>query len=607
MSSLDRLKKEIYRPDIGEDLNKRLNYNFQGEKDKIPPKHPLLTPKQKKRIKLILGGFLLFLFGIFALTWFLHNNSFSENKVFIKIDGPQKIESGGFLKYDFTIQNLNPLPLEDSRLSIQYPAGSLLQNPSRNTSQEEIQLGQIRGKQTKVVSSYVKIFGPEDSQKIIKLNFSYVPAHLNLRLQKEIDFAVDITTSPLKIVIDSPKIITLNKDITYIVSFINQSDNTFKNVRLRLSYPSGFVLNNFSPHNPDIGQNIWTFAKILPQEQKEFKITGRLTTHLDVVNLIATLEIKDNNQYQPYARAYSADSITPPPIELSIQPSTLVVNPGGEIYFLVNFQNTTDSILKNIALTLQLKGAMLNPKSVIPDDQGIYLEKEGKIIWDSRHISKLALLSPFEGGKTGVRLSVKKFLPLNSYNDKNFTLQATASILPKMVPPELSGISLENSTSVSVKVNTIFKLVGGVLPKGNYPIAISGPRPPVTSQKTSYLISWQLLNYYNDIKDITVESYLPAGVYWEGKWWPKNENINFDPLTGKIVWRINHLRAGAGFTSPVKQVIFKVSVVPSPSQAGEKLLLLGKTYAQAKDEFTNSSLSSSLDQSESFQKVQASY
>ena len=590
-------------------LAKRLEYEYKPELPRSKSiKKLFFTHKRKKILKLIFSGLLFLIVFIIGLFWLGGKGSFDKDKIIIELSGSQKIESGEFLRYDFTVRNYNKISLEEVKLIIDYPKGSHLQNPEKKEATEVIYLEHIPAKGVENVTSYVKIFGPEDSKEIIKTNLSFIPARLNSKLEKNQDFTVDIISSPLKIIIDSPKIIALNKNIVYTVSFSNYSDNYFENARLKISYPEGFEITEFSPYHPDVSNHTWQFEKILPQEQKEFKITGKLTQHIDIINFSAALELKGaDNKYQTYTQSYSAESLAPAAININVQPTNLavpnVVYAGSTLGIIINFQNTTDSILRDIILTVEASGEIFKYGSIMPSNQGIYIENENKILWDSRHIPQLAILGPFEAGVASISLGIKNVIPLKDYSDKNLTLEVTAKIRPNIVPPELSGIELENSAKTEVKLNSIMKFSGAILPQGNHPLSDSGPRPPVMSQETTYLVAWQLLNYYNDLSSVSIESYLPRGIYWEDEWWPKNNNITFDPLTGKLLWQVNELKAGTGFTSPVKQVIFKISNTPSPSDVGEQLILLDESIAQGQDMFTNQSLKSALPQLKLKEKV----
>jgi len=587
MSSLEDLKKRIYRPSVEKKLTDRLKYEYSPETPRPKPvKKTFFTPKRKKGLKIIFFGVLFLFIFIVGLFWLGGKGSFNKDKIAIELKGSQKIESGELLRYDFTIRNYNNIPLEAVKLSINYPEGSYLQNPERKEATEIIYLEHIPAKGTKNLTSYVKIFGPEDSKKIIKTNLSFVPARLSSELEKNQDFAVDIISSPLKIVVDAPKIIALNKNVVYTVSLSNHSDNIFKNARIKINYPEGFEVINFSPRQPDISNHTWQFEKIMPQEQKELKITGKFMQYLDIINFSTALELKNpDGQYQVYTQSYSAESFSPAPISIDIQPTNLavpgVVNAGSHPSMIINFQNITDSILRDIVLTVEISGEIFKRGSIMPSNQGIYIENENKILWDSRHLPQLAILGPFEAGTASISFDIKNTIPLKTYSDKNFTLKATARIRP---------------AETEVKLNSIFKFSEAIFSQDDCPLSTLGPRPPIMSQKTTYLVAWQLLNYYNDLSNITIESYLPQGIYWENEWWPKNNNITFDPLTGKLLWQVSELKAGTGFTSPVKQVIFKISNVPSPSNVGRNLTLLGASSAQGQDTFTNQTLTSSLSQ-----------
>ena len=219
MSSLEELKKRIYRPSAGKKLIDRLDYQYDAKplEPKVS-KESFLTPQRRKILKLASSAFVVLFVFVIGLVWLANRGSFNEKNIIIELAGLEKIESGEFLKYDFEIKNHNGLALEEAKLTIEYPDGAHLQNPERKESMEVIYLERIPSKGVKDVTSYVKIFGPEGSKNIIRATLSYIPARLSTRLEKSQDFAVDVISSPLKIVIDEPKIITLNKDIVYTIN-----------------------------------------------------------------------------------------------------------------------------------------------------------------------------------------------------------------------------------------------------------------------------------------------------------------------------------------------------------------------------------------------------
>jgi len=597
---LEDLKKRIYNTKVDDKLTDRLDYKI--EKDIAPPTapKPFLTPRVKKWLKISLGSFFITL--LIAIVVILNfEPAFSQDKVFVEWKGSQKIQSGEFLQYDFNIKNSNGVALTNARLIVEYPLNSRLQNPERPDNQDVIDIGRISSKSEQNVSSYVRIFGPEDSKKIVNVKLEYIPASISSKLEKALDFAVDIITSPIKIIIDEPKIITTGKELTYNILLSNQSTDSYKDFRLFIEYPEGFVITKFSPETPSIGNHTWQFDELMSGEEKEFKITGKLTKQVDIVNLIVSAQLKDiDNKYQTYAQAFSATSPTPPPISIDIQNTNLgipgIVNPGAEeVEFIVNFQNTTDSILRDIVLMVKIDGEIYEPNSVIPEDLGVYLKDSGTIMWDSRRIPKLAILQPFEAGSTKFTLNIKDSIETKDYNDKNFTLNISANIKPNNIPSELSGIELTDSDETYLKLNSILALKGRIMPHDTtVPFSNSGPFPPKVGEKTTYLVALQLLNYYNDLENISLSTILPKGIDWEDSVWPASSNVTFSPLNGEILWQFDSLRAGTGKTSPVEYIVFKVSSIPSPTLLGNRVTLLGETKVTATDSFTSQGLSSNI-------------
>ena len=248
--------------------------------------------------------------------------------------------------------------------------------------------------------------------------------------------------------------------------------------------------------------------------------------------------------------------------------------------------------MRDIVLTVTLDGEIYNPNSVIPENQGAYLKENKTIMWDSRRIPGLAILGPFEAGSTKFTLNIKELIDIEDYSDKNFTLNVSTSIKPNNIPPELSGIELEDSAETYLRLNSVLSLKGQILPHDTKtPFSNSGPFPPKVGEKTTYLVALQLLNYYNDLESIYLETILPQGIDWENSVWPASSNVTFDPLTGKVLWQFNSLRAGTGITSPVEQIVFKVSSIPSPTLLGGRVILLGEAKVTATDSFTSQALS----------------
>jgi hypothetical protein len=118
-----------------------------------------------------------------------------------------------------------------------------------------------------------------------------------------------------------------------------------------------------------------------------------------------------------------------------------------------------------------------------------------------------------------------------------------------------------------------------------------GPLPPKVDQTTTYTIIWSITNSYNDAENVRLVAQLPAYVEWEGIFSPSTENIFFNQTTNQIIWEIDKVSAGAGFSTSPREVAFRVAMTPSLSQIGESPSLIGQLSAQGRDDFAGVTLS----------------
>jgi hypothetical protein len=186
-------------------------------------------------------------------------------------------------------------------------------------------------------------------------------------------------------------------------------------------------------------------------------------------------------------------------------------------------------------------------------------------------------------------INVKDKLPVGSFSDKNFVIQATAKMDTSSVPISLRGMQLAGSDMLETKLNS--KIVFSA--KGFYHdnlIPNSGPLPPRVGQQTTYTIYWQVINIGNDLENVTIESYSPTYVRWLGNYQPGSADISYTESTGKIIWKIDNLAANTGILTPVKQIAFQVGLMPATNQVGNKVEIIKNSFLSGKDLFTDSAL-----------------
>ena len=111
--------------------------------------------------------------------------------------------------------------------------------------------------------------------------------------------------------------------------------------------------------------------------------------------------------------------------------------------------------------------------------------------------------------------------------------------------------------------------------------------PPKSGLPTNYTIHWFVSNYANDVKDVVVKAQLPTGVTFASN---VKSNIDSKPVfnssSNEVVWKINRIGATTGVIGKPLEAIFQIQAMPSGSNVGQYMTLLGETKSTAVDEFT---------------------
>ncbi|MEK7124634.1 MAG: hypothetical protein AAB877_03080, partial [Patescibacteria group bacterium] len=116
----------------------------------------------------------------------------------------------------------------------------------------------------------------------------------------------------------------------------------------------------------------------------------------------------------------------------------------------------------------------------------------------------------------------------------------------------------------------------------------SGQIPPKAGETTTYIISWQVKNNFNDVKNIKVRAKLPDGVGLADEIMPESEagKFSFDSVSREILWSAGD--AGAGQSTGT--LYFKVALNPQSFQTGNTVQLIGQATASGEDQSTNKTI-----------------
>lgn len=596
---IEELKKRLYKPGATFEERPETPEVFRpGRKEKQPeaemeweklskPKKWQLTGQQKRSLgrALILAGILVIISAVFII-WrgFV---SFDKNRVVLKIYGPERIISGEEIAYIVQYKNNAKVVLEDAKLSLEFPEGTLFQDQSADFV-KTVLLGKILPQAEDQKEFKVQIMGLKDSQKKIIVRLNYQPANIKSSFENKVEFNSAIISVPLVLDFDLPEKIVNGQIVNLTLRYLNISEAIFSDLKLKLEYPIGF--NFISSHpQPSEEKDTWFFSQIGAKEEGKIIISGSLTGQNDEIKSFnAQLGIARNETFVPLVESLNSSQISLSPLNVSQSinnSENYIANPGDTLRYKIKYGNTTDAKIDNVVIISKLEGSILDFAG-LQVEKGSFNSLTNTITWNAASLPQLEHLAPHSGGEVEFSIKIKDKLPINNFNDKNFTVINTIKIDSLDIPLSLMGTQISGEGKLITKLNSRLILNTRGYFKDDL-IVNSGPIPPKVGQMTTYTLYWQIINTSNDLDNVRVEAYIPSYVHWINKFEPDNTEIKYEPSTGKIIWNIGRLPAATGMLLPVKYVAFQIGLVPSVIQVGNLVDLIGDSAVKGKDTFTN--------------------
>jgi len=609
---LNDLKKRLYekdgtlegrpKPPVEFDLGRAslqqpsVEENPRWTKEEIA-KPLALTVKQKRWA---IFGAVVFVIAICAAGGGLYwrwVSSFDKSGVALDIFGPERIVSGEEVNYVVRIKNNTRVILQNAQLQFFLPAGSVTTDGSEASNQGELSVviknvNNLPAGQELQETFKIRVLGDKDSQQKFLAKLNYRPANSSMDFLNEKDFSSTIISVPLVLSFTLPEKIVSDQILNFSLKYVNTSDATFSNSKLKIEYPAGFVFDSALP-SPSEENNIWDLSEIGNGEEGRIIIKGTISGNEGENKVFkAQIGMMQGEEFVAFAQTLNSPQISLSPLAIEQEIIDLTdeqINLGQIVKYKLKYRNTTNVTIGPVVVTLKIDSRAVDFTS-LSVVEGFFSSSENTIIWNSSSLPELESLSAGAEGELNFSLKIKEKLPIVNSADKNFTVTTLAQIDSPNVPLALTGTSLTGKNQLIAKVGS--RLVLSM--KGYYNdhlLPNSGPLPPRVGQETTYTVYWQLLNISNDLTNVTVETSLFPYMRWKGNIYPKNEDIEYNEATGKLIWRISRLAAGTGLLLPVKQVAFQVGFMPSLGQVGDRAVIVKEVLASGKDNFTEKNIS----------------
>ncbi|MBU1177073.1 MAG: hypothetical protein ABIG88_02815 [Patescibacteria group bacterium] len=597
---LKDLKRKLYKPESDFEERLKVPELFEPEKEREKKSSKEWEKKEKKLFSLSSGQKKYLLIGsISIVVVFLATagfmfwrglTSFDIDNVKLEINGPERIISGEEVVYKVKYQNNTKLSLKNIKLIFYYPEGSI--HLSSDNLIESLNLADLEAGQENQVEFPVRIIGLKDEIKKVSVRLSYEPGEITSVFNNQAEFSSEIILVPLILNFDIPKELVNGQLFEFSLKFLNQSDVSFNNLQIKLDYPSGFNFKSSEPQSSE-ENNIWTIGEIDAGEELEIFINGDIQGEEgDSKPFKAQVGILDNDQFITYSESISALKISSSPlsaIQTVNDSSNYIAEAGEKLNYQINYKNTTNVGIRSVVITSELKGNALDYETLDLKD-GSFDGNSQTITWRTSNLPELEFLGPGQEGKVNFSVRVKKPLPINNYNDKNFEIINKVKVDSLQAPLSLKDIDIAGQNEISVKIKSQLTVQAQAYYKDDL-IANSGPIPPKVGQTTTYTIKLRLVNSSNDLSDVKVEVFLPPHVKWIGNFNPTNSNLEYNFNTGQLIWDIGNLASATGILLPVKEVAFQVSITPGLANVGHLLELIGQSKVSGYDNFISSEIS----------------
>lgn len=621
-----RILRDMDKPQVNEELDPTILGEEAEQKldDKLIPDNapPLaqfydevLEDKNKKfwtAPKIFLIFSLLFFFASASLAYYLIITGFNDvstKNIKILVKGPTYVESGDLLQLQIYVENRNNARLDLADLIIDYPLGTLVPGEEysvvtlgkgdnkRKVVRQHVPFKVIEAGELKRGTVRARLFGQKEKVYPINVSLEYRLKGSNAVYAVEKEFKVKVASDALRIDVKGPKEAIFGQDPSVSVTLTNNSKSVIQFVTLEAILPLGVQIKDSSlpPKSP----NKWYFPMLEPGEKKEIKLKLKVDGQSGderVIKFIAgidnplpdftdtALKLQDLDYKIKISRPFLATYIN---IGKEHDAGYSVILSGQEAEGKISWVNTLAHPIEDVVIAASLSGEALD-RYKVKAPKGFYRSVDNILVWDKTTVGKtLEFVKPAASGTLNFSLASKGKEELVKIN--NPKIEITINSSAKRLSEEGVSESLDAESKKEIRIQSDLDFSARSLYFEN-PLQSSGPLPPKVDQATVYGIEWTVVNSSNELKDVVVEAYVPPGVTWGRLSMPATENIEFNPTSGKITWKLGRVKPGTGYYLPARRVYFNLVLIPSITQIGREANLLINQRVEARDTFTDTDI-----------------
>lgn len=608
-SHIERLKEKIYSKSA-----KALDLRPRGQIHEVPrevptewskPPEVVRAPAKKRKSllgntmfrRLLLGAVAFFVLSVgFGLMMFYGGRTtVSADNIDITILGNAFVSGGEDLPLKIELTNRNNVSLEYSDLILEYQQGS---GTSEELRSDRTTVGSIPagGKVDKLVT--LKLFGQQGTTRDVHVTLEYRVKGSSAIFVKEKLYVVNISSTPVNLVVDGPDVTNTNQDISFTITESLNTEDAVQGMMLVVSYPPGFDFKSATPE-PTFSNNIWDLGDLAKGAEKSITINGVIAADAGEERAFNIYTgTKDPDDEQRIGTQFNSEdyiiAIEKPFLDLALKvngsdAAEVVGIPGQTAEGEVVIENDFDSKVTDVEISAKFSGTAFDP-STVQVSGGFYDPIRQEITWNGETTNALKNIDP--GDHMELQFHFKP-LPFSNSSIQTPAIDIAVSIKGRQPSVGNQFTEIDNFLKKKVKYGSSLQINGNALYHSG-PIVNSGPLPPVPGSATTYTIVWNVVNTTSRITNAKARATLPSYVDWTDKVSPSNASINYNPSNREVVWDIGTIDPYVGLSSAPKTAYFQVRLNTSGSQSGSSPRLILDTVLTGKDAFTNQDVSRSM-------------
>lgn len=522
---------------------------------------------------------------IFYGYLFLNRSSFSASSVSFSIEGPETFMAQEKVEFDIKIKNESKFNLHNTLVYVALPEFLSFEGGGegeRRIDFEEIKAG---GEASKKISVFSTATEREGS---IRARAEYTPGNLSGIYESSANIKILIASLPLTVIFDIPQKAVNGQQLRGTFHFVAEKELESLPLAARVILPEDFTLRDAEPKPQDT--TTWIFDKVEPKKSYAVEFEGVIRGDESEVKNFDLLfgGLSEGGVFAEQYKVSREVLISSAPLEFSQTVNgalEYIASPGEKLNFKIDYKNKSGVDIEDASITAKLEGDTFD-FATLDTGLGYFNSNTKTIIWNKNFTSALSRLEKGVSGSVEFSVSLKASLIPKNYKDKNILLKSYATVDSSNLPLALKGLSLRAERVATIKLRTSADLSG----KAFYyegPFSNSGPIPAKVGGKTTYTISWQIKNSFNEVSDTRVEAPLARHVVFEGKTYPFANKLSYNSEAHSVVWDIGGLSWGVGYIFPVESVAFQISLTPAEQMRGQVVELVEQAKVSGQDAFTD--------------------